>query len=68
MEEPMEQDDLLVTRLRVLQGACADNRAAFIEALRRHRDVSELVAEARSLESAVAETVRAVRERQPASA
>jgi hypothetical protein len=64
----MEQDDLLVTRLRVLQGACADNREAFIEALRRRHDVSALVAEARSLESAAAEIVRALRERQPASA
>ena len=64
----MEQEEQLLAKLRVLQAACADNREAFLEALRRRRDVSPVVAEARSLESAASELVRTLRERQPASA
>jgi hypothetical protein len=64
----MEQDDHLLTKLRVLEVACAHNREAFLEALRRREDVSFLIAEARSLESVAGEVVRTLRERQTASA
>lgn len=63
----MEHEDQLRAKLRVLQAACAENREAFLEALRRRRDVSFLIAEARSLESAAGELVRTMRERQLAS-
>ncbi|MDB5896541.1 MAG: hypothetical protein JWP22_3907 [Ramlibacter sp.] len=64
----MEHDEQLMLKLRVMEAACAENRQAFIEALRRGHDVSSLISEARSLESAVGELVRALRERQLASA
>jgi hypothetical protein len=64
----MEPDEHLLAKLRVLKEACAHNREAFIEALRARRDVSQVVAEARSLESAATEIVKALRERHTASA
>jgi hypothetical protein len=64
----MEHEEQLMAKLRVLRAACADNQEAFLEALRRRRDVSPLIAEARSLESAAGELVRTLRARQLASA
>jgi hypothetical protein len=64
----MEHDQELLAKLRMLEVACAHNREAFLDALRRRDDVSFLIAEARSLESATGELVRAWRQQQPASA
>jgi hypothetical protein len=64
----MEQEEQLRAKLRVLQAACAENREAFLEALRRRDDVSSLIAVSRSLESAAGELLRTLRARLPASA